>query len=282
MREIYLNGEFLPENEAKISVFDRGFLMADAVYEGIAILDGKICNFPSHMTRLKRSLSEMRFEFDPEGFDFLGVLRELVARNQVSEGFIYLQITRGIQERDFVIQKGLKPTILAFTQAKTNAFPDNLEGGISIVTREDMRWRRCDVKTTQLLWASLMKTEAKAAGADDVWLTRDGMVLEGSSNNAYIVKDDKIITRPNSTEILPGITRKVLLELCSKGNIELEERHFTIEEAEQADEAFVTAASTWVMPVTNINGRIISNGKQGPVAAMLHELYVRNARETAI
>lgn len=235
------------------------------------------------MARLKRSLRELKFAFDLEAYDMLRKLRALVRENALEEGFIYLQITRGAGERDFVIESGLSPTIVAFTQAKTLAHAPIVKTGIRVVTRPDLRWGRCDIKTTQLLYASLMKTEAVAAGADDVWLERDGFIGEGSSNNAYIVTSDgAIVTKPNSHEILPGITRAVLLTLCERDGIRLEERQFTIDEAKAAKEAFVTAASSWVIPVVEINGQKIGGGKPGPIAGALHELYVANARETAV
>ncbi len=283
MRQVYLSGQFVDENEARISIFDRGFLMADAVYEGIAVLDGKLCDLEPHLARLSRSLNEMGYSFKAKDFDFITMLKELVAINQLEEGFIYLQVTRGETERDFVIADDLTPNIVAFTQAKSLTLGAQFETGIKVVTREDLRWGRCDVKTTQLLWASLMKTEAIKAGADDVWLERDGVVLEGSSNNAFIVtQEDAILTRPNSREILPGITRRVLLELCERDQIQLEERFFTVEEATAAKEAFVTAASSWVVPVVSINNVQVGDGKPGPISEKLRALYVQNARATSI
>ncbi len=284
-RTVYLNGEYLPEEEAKVSIFDRGFLMADGVYEVTSVLDGKLIDFDGHAKRLERSLNELDMA-SPIGMeDLLAVHRELVRLNDITEGMIYLQITRGApDDRDFVFPDPDKvpPTIVLFTQNKPG-LADNpaAKKGIKVISIADERWGRRDIKTVQLLYPSMGKMMAKAAGADDAWLVEDGKVTEGTSNNAYIVKDGKIITRNLSNDILHGITRAAVLRFAREARMEVEERPFTIAEAQAADEAFITSASTFVMPVVEIDGTPLGDGTPGPVATRLREIYLEESRKTA-
>ncbi|WP_069298739.1 D-amino-acid transaminase [Neptunicoccus sediminis] len=281
-RIVYLNGEYLPEEEAKVSVFDRGFLMADGVYEVTSVLDGKLLEFEGHLKRLERSLSELDMD-KPDGFDdLLEIHRELVKRNNVEQGGVYLQITRGAADRDFVFPKDAKPTLVLFTQSRPLLDTPAAENGISVIFADDIRWGRRDIKTVQLLYPSMCKMMAKAAGADDAWLVEDGFVTEGSSNNAYIVKGNKIITRGLSNDILHGITRASLLKYASEAQMEIEERNFTPDEARDADEAFISSASTFVMPVVKVDGAVIGDGKPGSVSKRLREIYVDESRKRAI
>ena len=283
MRTVYVNGQFLPENEAKVSVFDRGFLMADGVYEVVTIINGKVCDYDGHIARLARSLGELKFTLDVASIDWLGIIREVVARNNVTEGLVYFQVTRGAGDRDFLITNEFEPTIVMFTQQKSVLNAASATKGIKVITRPDLRWGRCDIKTTQLLYSSMMKTEAYAHGADDVWLERDGVITEGSSNNSYIVSPEgSIITRPVSHEILSGITRATLLELCKRDGIELIERPYTVEEAENAQSAFVTSASSFVCPVVSVNGHQMASNNTMDICAKLRELYIQNVLETAV
>ncbi|MBR9862961.1 MAG: D-amino-acid transaminase [Rhodobacteraceae bacterium] len=281
-RIVYLNGEYLPEEEAKVSVFDRGFLMADGVYEVTSVLDGKLLEFDGHLKRLERSLSELDMD-KPDGFDdLLEIHRELVKRNNVDQGGVYLQITRGAADRDFVFPKDAKPTLVLFTQSRPLLDTPAAENGISVIFADDIRWGRRDIKTVQLLYPSMCKMMAKAAGADDAWLVEDGFVTEGSSNNAYIVKGNKIITRGLSNDILHGITRASLLKYAAEAQMEIEERNFTPDEARDADEAFISSASTFVMPVVKVDGAVIGDGKPGSVSKRLREIYVDESRKRAI
>ena len=281
-RIVYLNGEYLPEEEAKVSVFDRGFLMADGVYEVTSVLDGKLVEFDGHLKRLERSLSELDMD-KPDGFDdLLEIHRELVKRNNVDQGGVYLQITRGAADRDFVFPKDAKPTLVLFTQSRPLLDTPAAENGISVIFADDIRWGRRDIKTVQLLYPSMCKMMAKAAGADDAWLVEDGFVTEGSSNNAYIVKGNKIITRGLSNDILHGITRASLLKYAAEAQMEIEERNFTPDEARDADEAFISSASTFVMPVVKVDGAVIGDGKPGSVSKRLREIYVDESRKRAI
>lgn len=286
-RTVYLNGEYLPETEAKISIFDRGFLMADGVYEVTSVIDGKLVDFDGHAMRLARSLRELMFADDVISKDeLLAVHRELILRNELTVGMIYLQITRGApNDRDFVFPdpKTVKPTIVLFTQNNPKMVnnPTALKG-LKVISIPDERWGRRDIKTVQLLYPSMGKMMAKAAGADDAWLVEDGFVTEGTSNNAYIVKDGAIITRELSNDILHGITRAAVLRFAKEAQMTVEERNFTISEAQDADEAFITSASMFVMPVVNVDGADVGAGTPGPVAARLREIYLEETLKAAI
>lgn len=285
-RTVYVNGDYLPEEEAKISIFDRGFLMADGVYEVTAVLDGKLIEFPGHIKRLARSLGELDMAAPISDDDLLEVHRELVRLNGVEEGMVYLQITRGADtDRDFLFPDPAKvpSTIVLFTQNKPGlANSAASKKGLKVISIEDIRWGRRDIKTVQLLYPSMGKMMAKAAGADDAWLVEDGVVTEGTSNNAYIVKGGKIITRQLSTDILHGITRAAVLKFAEEAQMIVEERPFSIEEAQAADEAFITSASTFVMPVVSIDGAKLGDGTPGPVAKRLREIYLDESRKAAI
>jgi D-alanine transaminase len=281
-RTVYLNGEYLPEDEAKVSIFDRGFLMADAVYEVVSVLDGKLLEFSGHLKRLGRSLGELDMA-KPKDFDnLLDIHRTLVARNNVQEGGVYLQITRGVADRDFVYPKDAEPTLVMFTQERPIIESPAAKTGIRIISVEDLRWGRRDIKTVQLLYPSMAKMMAKAAGVDDAWLVEDGFVTEGTSNNAYIVKDGKIITRSLSHDILHGITRASVLRYAAEAQMIVEERNFTIEEAQSADEAFITSASAFVTPVIEIDGTKLGGGTPGSVAGRLREIYIEESRKAGI
>ena len=283
-RIVYVNGEYLPEEEAKVSVFDRGFLFADGIYEVTSVLGGKLIDFDGHMARLRRSLNELDMA-EPEVLgELLGVHRELVARNAIVDGLIYLQITRGNPgDRDFAFPAAdVAPTVVLFTQSKPGlAENPQAATGIKVISIDDLRWRRRDIKTVQLLFASLGKMMAKKAGADDAWMVEDGLVTEGTSNNTYIVKGGRIITRDLSNDILHGITRAAVLRFAREAQMVVEERAFSVEEALAADEAFITSASAFVMPVISIDGHTIGTGKPGPVSARLREIYLEESRNAA-
>ncbi|MFD1194835.1 D-amino-acid transaminase [Seohaeicola saemankumensis] len=286
MRTVYVNGEYLPETEAKVSIFDRGFLMADGVYEVTSVLGGKLIDFEGHLKRLERSLSELDMD-KPEGFDnLLEIHRELVRLNGIEEGMIYLQVTRGASgDRDFAFPDPAvtKPTLVLFTQNKPGLAANPVaQKGIKVISIEDIRWGRRDIKTVQLLYPSMGKMMAKKAGCDDAWMVEDGAVTEGTSNNAYIVKGNRIITRQLSNDILHGITRAAVLRFAREAQMEVEERAFTIAEAQDADEAFITSASTFVMPVVEIDGAKVGTGTPGKVAARLREIYLDESLKAAV
>jgi D-alanine transaminase len=281
-RTVFVNGDYLDEDQATVSIFDRGFLMADGVYEVTSVLDGKLLEFDGHLKRLARSLSELDMA-KPKDFDnLLEIHRELVARNNLDQGGIYLQITRGVADRDFAYPKDAEPTLVMFTQSKDILGAPTVETGMKVISIDDLRWGRRDIKTIQLLYPSMGKMMAKAAGVDDAWLVEDDLVTEGTSNNAYIVKGNKIITRELSNDILHGITRSSVLRYAREAQMELEERAFSIEEAQAADEGFITSASAFVMPVVEIDGVAIGTGKPGKVAMRLREIYIEESRKRAI
>ena len=285
MRTVYVNGEYLPEDQAKISIFDRGFLMADGVYEVTSVLDGKLIAFDGHAERLTRSMNELDMRAPATTEELLEIHRELVRLNDIKDGLIYLQVTRGSDgDRDFAFPdpETTAPSLVLFTQSKPG-LADNpaARDGIRVISIEDIRWGRRDIKTVQLLYPSMGKMMAKKAGVEDAWMVEDGFVTEGTSNNAYIVKDGKIVTRETSSDILHGITRKAVLELAREAQMQVEERNFTIEEAQQADEAFVTSASAFVTPVVEIDGAKIGSGTPGKLAPRLREIYLEEMRKTA-
>ena len=285
-RTVYLNGAYVPEEDAKISIFDRGFLMADGVYEVTSVIDGKLIDFDGHTARLDRSLRELDMENPISRDDLLEAHRELVRLNAIDEGLVYLQITRGApNDRDFVFPDPdeTPQTIVMFTQNKPG-LADNptAKKGIKIISIEDIRWGRRDIKTVQLLYPSMGKMMAKKQGADDAWMVEDGAVTEGTSNNAYIVKEGKIITRALSNDILHGITRAAVLRFAQEAQMEVIERDFTIAEAQEADEAFITSASTFVMPVVEIDSQPLGTGAPGPLVTRLREIYLEESLKRAI
>jgi D-alanine transaminase len=286
MRTVFVNGEYLPEDQATISIFDRGFLMADGVYEVTSVLDGKLIDFPGHSVRLNRSLGELDMACPVTMDELLEIHRQLVTRNGIDEGMVYLQVTRGAPgDRDFIFPDPDETlsTIVLFTQSKPGMAGDTAaKKGIKVIGIEDIRWGRRDIKTVQLLYPSMGKMMARKAGADDAWLVEDGFVTEGTSNNAYIVKGGKIITRALSADILHGITRAAVLRFAAEAQMEVEERNFTIKEAQQAEEAFITSASQFVMPVVEIDGVTLGDGKGGPLALRLREIYLDESRKQAV
>lgn len=283
-RIVYLNGEWLPEDEAKVSIFDRGYLFSDAIYEVTCVLDGKLLDYEGHSARLKRSTGAVGITMPVDDETLLALHREIASRNDMTEGLIYLQVSRGnAGDRDFMFTNDMKPTFLMFTQKKSVIDTKTSKNGITVATVEDLRWGRCDIKTTQLLYPSLAKMEAHEKGADDAWLVRDGLITEQSSATAYIVtQDDVVITRPLSHAILPGITRASALEIAARNGIKVEQRAFSVEEAKAAKEAFYTSASNFVTPVIAIDGQPVGDGKPGPVAMKLRELYIADRRANAI
>ena len=284
-RIVYLNGDYLPETEAKVSIFDRGFLMADGVYEVTSVLGGKLIDFPGHCTRLARSLSELDMANPHSDAEWLAIHHELVARNGIIDGMIYLQVTRGNPgDRDFAYPgPDVAPTVVLFTQSKPGlAENPAARVGWKVISIPDIRWGRRDIKTVQLLYPSMGKMAAKKAGVDDSWFVEDGVVTEGTSNNAYIVKGGRIITRQLSADILHGITRSAVLRFAREAQMEVEERPFTIAEAQGADEAFVPSASAFVMPVVEVDGVAVGTGKPGAVVARLREIYLEEMRKAAM
>ncbi len=281
-RIVYLNGAFLPAEEAKVSIFDRGLNFADSVYEVLGVLDGKLIDSEGHLARLWRSLRELSIRAPFGDDEVIAFARELVARNTIEEGLVYLQITRGVAERDFVFSAGLTPTVFAFTQPKTEAFREACQNGVTLKSAPDLRWARRDIKSTGLLAQVLAKQAAKEAGCEEALMIKDGEVTEGGATSFFMVKNEVLITRPLSNDILPGITRRGLLALARDRDLAVQERHFTLEQTYTAEEAFITGASTYVCPVIAIDGHAIGDGTPGPLVRRLQEIYLDFARASLI
>lgn len=278
---VYLNGQYFTQEEAKVSVFDRGFLFGDGVYEVIPVLQGKPVDAAYSVERLTRSLAEMRMEWPCSKEAYMDILRDLIARNSLQEGSVYVQITRGVAERDFAFPKDTPVTMMAYTSERSLIDNSLAESGVAVVTVEDWRWQRRDIKSLNLLAQCMAKQVAVENDAFEAWMTEDGLVTEGSSSSAFIVTDGTIITRALSRSILPGIRRRVILEAAEKNNWQVELRPFSVAEALAADEAFLTSATTLVLPVVRLDGSLIGDGTPGPVARMLRARYIERLRAEA-
>jgi D-alanine transaminase len=283
MRQVYINGDFKKEDEAKVSVFDRGLLFSDSLYEVTAVINGKLIDFNNHMKRLDRSMTELKFKKLLNHLDILIFHRKLIELNNLKEGMIYLQVTRGIADRSFDMPKDkIEPTVLAFTQEKKIIDSESAKNGIKVMTLDDMRWKRCDIKTTQLLYASMAKTEATEKGFDDAWMLREGYVTEGSSSNAWIIKGKIIMTRQSDNLILSGITRDAISKCAKDLGYEVVTKNITLQDAQSASEAFITSATACVMPVVKINASQIGDGKPGKFVTALRDEYIKQAVASAI
>jgi D-alanine transaminase len=279
-RTVYVNGSFVTEADAKVSIFDRAFLFAEGVYEVTAVLAGRPLDLENHLARLDRSLAEMEIA-PPLTHDELRALHaELIARNKVEEGIVYIEISRGAADRDFLYPEGVPPTVVAFTQGRPLLDNPYAETGIKVITVPDIRWKRRDIKSTALLAQTMGKQEAKRRGAYEAWMVEDGFVTEGTSSNAFILDvDGTIRTQPLGHHILPGVTRRAVLRLAREQGVDIEERPFIVAEAREAREAFITAASAFVLPVVEIDGQPIGDGRPGPVARAFRRLYIEEARK---
>jgi|AP95_1055475.scaffolds.fasta_scaffold03032_4 D-alanine transaminase len=272
-RIVYVNGEYLPEEEAKISVFDRGFVFGDGVYEVVPVIAGHVVDKQYFLERLDRSLGELSISWPCTKQDYLEVMQQLVRRNELREGTVYSQVTRGVADRVFSFPADTPTTLVAFTSAMELLDNPAAETGIPVVTTEDLRWKRRDIKSVNLLAQVLAKQDAVSRGAQEGWMVEDGFVTEGVTSTAYIVKDGTVITRPLSNLILPGIRRRTLIEIAEKADIEIDQRAFTVAEALQADEAFISSATTITLAVVSIDGHDIGDGQPGPITMRLRELY---------
>lgn len=277
----YVNGHFLPEEQATVSVFDRGFLFADAVYEVTAIINGRLVDFDHHMARLQRSCTELNLSL-PYTLDELKQIHlQLIQQNALHEGLIYLQLTRGnAKQRNFLYpDKETKPTLILFAQQTKIVESEKAKSGIKVVTVDDIRWQRCDIKTVALLAAVMAKEFAKQHNADDAIFVKDGTITEGSSSNCFIVnQQNQIQTRGLNNEILPGITRQAILELAKEQGLNIVEKSFNLDELLTAKEVFITSATTLVWPVVMVNGQPIGEGEPGKVAIRLREIYLQKLK----
>jgi len=273
-RIVHLNGQFLPEEQAKVSIFDRGFVFADGVYEVTAVINAKLIDYAPHMERLERSLRELDMAWPCSRQELRAVHEDLVKHNDVEQGRVYMQVTRGVAERDFAYPADTPTTLMAFTQIAATVANPRAETGVAAISIPDIRWKRRDIKSIALLAQCMGKQRAAEAGAYEALMVEDGHITEGTSSSAYIVKDGRIVTRPLSNAILPGVTRRALMRLAADHRIVVEERAFTLEEMYGADEAFITSASALVLPVVAIDGRPIAAGRPGPVTRKLRQVYI--------
>jgi D-alanine transaminase len=281
-RTVYVGGAYVPEEDAKVSIFDRSFLFGDGVYEVTSVIDGKLVDFDLHADRLDRSLGEMQMDWPCTRDELLSVHKELVRANAVEEGAVYMQVSRGSADRDFPFPAETPSLLVAFTQSRPLLDNPKAVSGVKVVSMPDLRWQRRDIKSTALLAQVLGKQKAMEAGAFEGWMIEDGLVTEGTSSTSYIVKDGVVVTRPLSNAVLAGVTRRTLLRLMEESDVTLDERAFSIDEAYAADEALLTSASTFVLPIVEIDGRKIGSGAPGPVARRLREIYVDEARRGGI
>ncbi|MBP1883918.1 D-amino-acid transaminase [Sinorhizobium mexicanum] len=277
-RTVYVHGNFVPEEDARIGLFDRGFLFGDAVYEVTAVIAGRMIDNDLHLARLERSLRELGIALPLSRMEIEALQSELITRNGLKDGTVYLQVSRGEADRDFLYPETMVPKLVGFTQAKTLIGTRAQREGIAVDLADDPRWRRRDIKTSMLLGQVMAKQAARARGFDDVWLVEEGLVTEGASSTAHVITaDGRILTRAASRATLPGCTQRALARLCETEGLHIEERAFAPEEAQEAAEAFQTSASSLVMPVVRIGGRVIGDGKPGPMTRRLQTLYLEAA-----
>jgi D-alanine transaminase len=276
-RVAYVDGRYLPHARATVHIEDRGLQFADAVYEVCSVNDGLLLDETGHLDRLERSLKELTIPMPMGRAALMAVIREVMRRNRLTDGLIYLQVTRGAYRRDHAIPQTVRPSLMITARSlDPKTYDKRRVDGISVITVKENRWGRCDIKTTGLLPNVLAKTEARKAGAYEAWFVDpQGFVTEGSSTNAWIVtRKDVLVTRDLKANILAGVTRKgVLAALSHHGINAIEERAFTLKEATEASEAFITSASGGVIPVVIIDGHAIGTGTPGPMASRIHALY---------
>jgi D-alanine transaminase len=282
-RIVYLNGDYMPDHEAKISIFDRAVNFGDAIYDVAGVLDGKLIDFEHHMQRYFSSLQKLSIESPLTRDEILQAFRRLVELNHVTEGLVYMQVTRGVAERDFVWPQGIKPNIFMFTQAKQADENDAGRDGIRLASVPDIRWARRDIKSVNLLGQVLAKQAAHEAGAYEALLVDgDGYVTECGSTSFFMVRGNEVLTRPLTNDILPGVTRRAIIALCATNGLKLNETRFTLEQTLDADEAFISGASSYILPIVDIDGHELSGGKPGELTLQLREIYLEHVRASLI
>ena len=275
MQKVFLNGDFIDKDSAKISIFDRGFIFGDGIYEVIPVINSTIVEKQGFWDRFKRSLNEIDLSLPYSTNEFENILNELIKINSLNEGGIYIQITRGIAQRDFSFVSGIKPTVMAFAFSDSVLEHPEAKSGITIISTPDIRWKRRDIKSISLLGQCYAKNQATIAGADECFMVEDGYVTEAGSSSAFIIKDGALITKPLSNEILPGIRRQRLLNLAKEIGLKIQERKFSMDEVYNADECFISAATIILLPVIKADGKEINGGKIGEFTTKLRELYKR-------
>ena len=273
MQKVFLNGEFIDKDSAKISIFDRGFIFGDGIYEVVPVINSIIVEKDGFWDRFQRSLNEISLNLPYRNDEFESILNNLIEINSLKEGGLYIQITRGVAPRDFSFVKGVKPTIMAFAFSDSVLEHPAAKSGITIISTPDIRWKRRDIKSISLLGQCYAKNQATIAGADECFMVEDGYVTEAGNSSAFIIKDGALITKPLSNEILPGIRRNRLLNLAKQIGLQIQERKFSMDEVYNADECFISAATIILLPVIKADGKAINGGKIGPFTTKLRELY---------
>jgi len=282
-RIVFLNGDYVPADEAKISIFDRAVNFGDAIYEVAGVLDGKLVDFGHHMLRYFNSLDKLDIKSPLSQQQILQTFRKLVELNRLDEGLVYMQVTRGVAERDFVWPEEIEPTVFMFTQPKASVENQAADTGITLASTADIRWARRDIKSVNLLAQVLAKKAAADAGAyEALMIDPDGYITECASASFFVVTGDLILTRPLSNDILAGVTRRAVVALCTSHGLRLVENKFTLEQALSADEAFISGASSYVLPVVKIDGQEIGDGKAGKLTRHLREIYIEHARASLL
>jgi len=272
-RIVFVNGKFVKEQEAVISIFDRGFIFGDGIYEVVPVIHGKIIDRDYFLERLERSLFELSIPWPCSEQEYIQMMNALIEKNELKEGIVYSQVTRGPAERDFPFPASVQPGIVAFTSQMEILDNPDFETGIAVTTTPDLRWKRRDIKSINLLGQVLAKQDAITQNSKEAWMVENGQVTEGASSSAYIVKNDVLVTRSLSNAILPGIRRRTILELADRAKITVEERTFSVAEAKAADEALISSATTMVLGVVSIDGCLIGDGTPGPITRKLRGLY---------
>ena len=282
-RIVYLNGEYLPPEQAQISIFDRAVTFGDAIYDVAGVLDGKLVDFEHHMQRYFSSLDKLGIPSPLTQDEILAAFRKLVELNALDEGLVYLQVTRGEAERDFTWPDDIRPNVFMFTQVKSSLENAAAETGVSVVSTPDLRWARRDIKSVNLLGQVLAKRIAQQAGAYEALLIdADGYITECGSTSFFAVRGDEILTRPLNNDILPGVTRRALVGLCGQHDLKLRECRFTLADALGSDEAFLSGASSYVLPVTRIDEQPVGDGRPGPTTRRMREIYIDYARASLV
>ena len=272
-RIVFVNGIYTKEHEAVISIFDRGFIFGDGIYEVVPVIYGKLIDTNYFLERLERSLFELSISWPCSEQDYIEMMENLIEKNELKEGIVYSQVTRGPADRDFPFPETTKPGIVAFTSRMEILNNPDFETGIAVATTPDIRWKRRDIKSINLLGQVLAKQDAISQDSKEAWMVENGQITEGASSSAYIVKNSVLITRPLSNAILPGIRRRTILEIAEDANIAIEERAFSVAEAKTADEALISSATAMVLGVTSIDGSLIGDGTPGPITKKLRNLY---------
>lgn len=273
MQLVYLNGEFLPSDQARVSVFDRGFIFGDGVYEVIPVFGGRLFRLPHHLARLEASLAAIRLRNPHAASEWNTIFTRLMAQNGTGDQSIYLQVTRGVAPRDHAFPPNVTPTVFAYAQPLKYPPAEQLAQGVAAITTEDIRWRRCDIKAIALLANALLRQQAIEQGAVEAILVRDGFVTEGAASNIFIFSGNRLVTPPKGPYILPGVTRDLVVEIARAKNIPCDEQAVSIEALRSADEIWLTSSTKEILPITHLDGRPVGSGKPGPMHARMFALY---------